>query len=428
MLNPDLLLENIRSHTFAKKLLISFSGGLDSTVLLHALADTNVQNTFNIRAIHINHGLQPLATDWEKWCIDYCAQLDVPIETISLNLNINSGESIEAMARAGRYQAIAKSLQADEVLLTAHHQDDQAETMLIQLCRGAGIDGLAAMPECTKSANSMHIRPLLNSTRSDLEEYAAHYKLDYIEDPSNLDSRFDRNFFRHHIMPVLKKRWSNISSVIARAAKHQAEAKHLLAEYLEDDLISCSGTRVDTLSINKLKQFSQARSKALIRFQIQKKGFQAPSKKKLEHIISDVLDAQVDATPCVHWAGVEIRRYQDDLYVMASLQAHDTSQIIDWDIQKPLPLLSLNRILKFEDIADINPSLLEQGDNIQVRFRQGGESIYSERRKRTLALKKLFQESHIPPWERDRIPLIYRGDKLIAIAYDKKDVKKSINL
>ena len=414
-ISADHLLNKINALTSIKKLLIAYSGGLDSHVLLHALASASSSHNLPIRAIYIDHGLQSAAQHWPQHCLDICNRLSIDCEIVSLNLSIPKGKSLEAVAREARYQVFSQKLQQDEVLVTAHHQDDQAETLLIQLFRGAGVNGLAAMPVMTNFAHGQHLRPLLDQSRESLEDYAQQHKLDFIEDPSNQDQCFDRNFLRHAIIPRLKHRWKSINQLLSRAAQHQGEAKNLLAEYLEQDLPLLMGKQSGTLSIQKLKQLSTPRCKAIIRYFIDQKGFLAPSEKKLRHILSDVLNAQQSAMPCVHWQGVEVRRNQDDLYAIAPLTAHNAQQIIHWNTNHPLQLPWLNRILKINQLETINHLLIKHNHRVEVRFRQGGEAIYQAKKKRTQSLKKIFQEQHIPSWERDRIPLIYIENALVFI-------------
>ena len=419
------LLKKLKLLTSSKKLLVGYSGGLDSHVLLHALAPLiNSSQGFQIRAVYIDHGLQSIATQWAQHCLAICNNLSIHCDVIPLQLTIPQGESLEAVARKARYHAFSEILQEDEILLTAHHQDDQAETLLIQLFRGAGINGLAAMPMITTFAKAQHLRPLLDQSRQELEHYAQLNRLDFIEDPSNQDQHYDRNFFRHTIIPRLKKRWSSMGKVLARVAQHQAEAKSLLAEYIAEDLPLLTGKRAGTLSIQKLKLLSIARRKAIIRYFLDQKGFLAPSEKKLKHIISNVLNARQDATPFVHWPGVEVRRYQDDLYAIPPLSAHDERQIIRWNVNQSLQIPSLNRILKFKHLEAIHPLLLNKDQTVEVRFRQGGEKIYQAQRNCTQSLKKIFQQRNIPTWERNRIPLIYIDNTFILILWNNKRVKK----
>jgi tRNA(Ile)-lysidine synthase len=412
------LIKNLRLLTSSKKVLIAYSGGLDSHVLLHALAKLSVSAGFQIRALYIDHGLQDVAKRWSHHCLAVCHDLDIQCDVVALNLTIPQGESLEAVARTARYYAFAQHLKQDEVLLTAHHQDDQAETVLIQLFRGAGINGLAAMPAISGFARGQHARPLLDQSRHDLLDYAQQHNLTFIEDPSNQEQRYDRNFLRHSIIPQLKKRWQSIDKVLMRVTQHQAEAKHLLAEYLQQDMPLLKGQCNGTLSVEKLKQLSSARCNAIIRYFLEQKGFLAPSEKKLQHIVSDVLYSQPSATPCVHWKGVEVRRYQDDLYAIAPLAKHNAQQIIAWKIDQPLHLPQLNKTLEIDQLKEIQHLLRRDDQTVAVRFRQGGETLYQAHRKRTKRLKKIFQEMQIPTWERDRIPLIYIETRLVLFIRD----------
>ena len=415
---PMKLLMKLLLPPSTKKLLIAYSGGLDSHVLLHLLASLPASEGLQLRAIHIEHGLQSVAKQWPKHCAKICNHLAVHYETIPLNLTIPQGQSLEAVARKARYQAFAQALRKDEVLVTAHHQDDQAETLLIQLFRGAGINGLAAMPTMRHfGKGQQHIRPLLEQSRQALTDYAQQHRLDFIEDPSNQQQCYDRNFLRHEIIPRLKNRWISINHILARAAQHQAEAKHLLAEYIEQDLPNLQGQRNGTLSIAKLKRLSPPRCKAVIRYFLNKKGFIAPSEKKLRHILADVLNAQPSATPCVRWQSVETRRYQDDFYVIKPLPTHNIRQIIQWKINQPLQLPRLNRTLTIKQLEEISELLGEKDQTVEIRFRQGGEKIYQKHRECTQSLKKLCQQRHIPTWERDRIPLIYMNDRLVLVLF-----------
>jgi len=419
MLNPNSLVQSLNALTSSKKLLIAFSGGLDSYVLLHALVQANsLTKDFQIRAVHVDHGLQIVSSQWSQQCLSICKTLKVNCEIVSLELLIPKGESLEAIAREARYNAFRRLLQKDEVLLTAQHQDDQAETLLIQLFRGAGVNGLAAMPVLSNFGKGQHLRPLLNISRASLEAYAKQHALDFIEDPSNQDQRFDRNYLRHEIIPRLKQRWLSVNKVLSRVASHQAETKSLLAEYLQQDMPLLLGSRAGTLSIAKLNILSPARCNAVIRYFINQQGFLAPSEKKLKHIIRDVLNAKSDASPCVSWKQAEVRRYQNDFYILAPLSVHDKNQCIPWNVSQNLHLPSLNRVLKVELLNAIKSFDKEKDQNVEVRFRQGGEKIYQEERKCSITLKKLFQEMGVPVWERDRIPLVYIDGKLVAVGFD----------
>ena len=404
-----------------KKILIAFSGGLDSHVLLHLLSQKPASD-FTIRAVYIDHGLQAESADWAKHCEKTCNDLGVTFSSIDLSLDIPKGESIEEVARKSRYDALYSNVQENEALVTAHHQNDQAETFLLQLFRGAGVQGLAAMPSLSEleidNAIYLHLRPLLDFSRSDLEQYAKEYNLDYVEDPSNQDSAFDRNYLRNEIMPLLRKRWVGIDKTISRSASIQAETKQLLDEWAEQQITSVLSNHsiksnagnsrlLAPLSIQKLLEFSASKQRLLLRYWITKQGFLSPSEKKLQHIFTDLIGAATDKNPVISWQGAELRRYQHCLYLMLPLSEHDITQVITWDAQKNITIESLNQTL--------TPALIDNNDkNITIRFRQGGETMEIPKRG-NISLKNLFQELQIPPWIRSRLPLIYSGEKIIKI-------------
>ena len=415
-LNPEGFAQTLTSLTSRKKFLIAFSGGLDSHVLLHLMASIREIADIEIRAIYVNHGLQKEADSWARHCREICASLFVQFGTVALGLQNKKGESLEALARNARYLALSESLQTDEVLLTAQHKNDQAETLLLQLFRGAGVDGLASMPYCSKFGRGQHIRPLLDYSRQDLQDYVDVHQLHFIEDPSNQDQRFDRNFLRQSIMPQLEKRWQGISKVLSRAAQHQAEAKELLDDFAAQDLQALQTSDKNQLRISKLLKLSDRRQKLVLRYWIKQQGFLQPSTKKFKRLFEDVICARVDATPILSWfsaeKNVEIRRYQDTLYIMDALPVHDRSRVIPWDMKQPLNLPEIDVTLYPEGVKDLLPNTKGA---VTVRFRQGGEKIYSPKQGKHISLKKLFQGSDIPPWWRSRVPLIYKGEQLIFV-------------
>ena len=404
-------------HAYLKHhYLIAYSGGVDSHALLHLLAQTQAKHPeIKLRSIYIDHGLQAESSDWAIHCQNIANSLNISHQTIHLNLTIQKGESLEAIARKARYQAFRSQLQKNEILLTAQHQDDQAETLLIQLLRGSGLDGLAAMPDLIPFANGLHIRPLLNITRKALEDYATENNLQHITDPSNADSRFNRNYLRHHITPMLKQRWPEMTKTLSRSARFQAEASKLLSTYVNQDLKHYVGKSNNTLSVNALKQTDKLKQKALLRQWIKSSQFPAPSETKLKHIISDVINSSSGATPLIHWNNTEIRRYKDDIYIMPPIYQPKSSHPITWDISAPLTLEDNLGTLDPNDLGDLKEILLLKNIPVTVRFRQGGESIRPQKRKHHISLKKLMQEASIPPWQRQQIPLIYANEQLIQV-------------
>jgi len=416
ILSPDVIVQTLASFASHKKFLIAYSGGLDSHVLLHLMAGVREITNCDIRAIYVNHGLQKEAEAWGQHCQKICKELSIPCDIVKLNLRHKKGKSLEALARDARYQSLAESLQTDEVLLTAQHLNDQAETLLLQLFRGAGVDGLASMPRSSQFGKGQHIRPLLDFSRLDLQHYAEANQLRFIEDPSNQDQRFDRNFLRMDIMPQLEQRWQGISKVLSRVAQHQGEAKAILDELAAGDLQALQTTDKDQLLISKLLKLSRQRQKLVLRYWIKQQGFLQPSAKKFEHLFRDVIYARSDAIPVLSWfspeKSIEIRRYQDRLYIMEALPVHDYTRVIPWDLKQPLSLEEIGVTLYPEGIKDLLPNAKGA---VTVRFRQGGEKIYSPKLGKHISVKKLFQGSDVPPWLRSRVPLVYQGEQLVYV-------------
>ena len=384
-------------------------------MLLHLLYILRQDLNAQIYAVHVNHGLSPNAESWAIHCRQVCQQLSVPIEVIKLDSKPAQKDSVEAWAREQRYAAIAGVLSTKQMLLTAHHQDDQAETLLLQLLRGSGPAGLAAMPTLTECNDAWHARPLLTMTRMQLHDYARQHQLQWIEDESNADTRFDRNFLRNEVMPLLKQRWPNLQQTLSRAANLQAEGLNLQNALAQIDFDCCYQAKDGTLDIAALKQLDEKRQKNVIRFWVRQHGLPIPDSRQLQHIITDVLSAKSDAMPCVAWHGAELRRYRESLYVAKPLPAHSERQIIEWSLSTPCALTLGELIATKQTGIGIKASLCS-GDTVEVRFRVGGESIKPSGRGHHHELKKLFQESAIPPWLRDYVPLIYIQGKLAAVA------------
>ena len=416
MFSPAALTGFFTRHSVSSCLL-AYSGGLDSHVLLHACASLRASiPDLSLRAIHIDHGLQVASADWAVHCREVCAGLGIPFQLVQLGLQVPAGESLEAVARQARYQAFAGSLQAGEMLLTAHHRDDQAETLLLNVLRGSGVDGLAAMPECRKFAAGSLGRPLLAFGRGDLQVYAQQHALDYTDDPSNANPDFDRNFLRQSVLPLLQRRWPAVNTTLARAAQWQQESRSLLQECLQAKMPGLQGLSPGTLSVSRLLELDAVLQKAVIRHWLQEQEFIAPSAKKLGHILSDVLPAKIDAQPCVAWAGCEVRRYRDELFAMPPLAEHDASQRLDWPgPEQPLLIPSLQLTLELDGLgAGFRQLWQESGKQVlTVRFRQGGEKLRIAGQSRDL--KQWLQEQGVPPWERARLPLVYAGEALIWV-------------
>ncbi len=399
----------IRSKTSAllsayNKIFIAYSGGVDSHVLLHLLREIyQDKKGIKLVAIHVNHGVSPKAQKWVEHCRKICKKLAIEYITKKISLKNKSCNdySPEEILRKLRYEIFAKILPKGACLVTAHQADDQAETLLLQLFRGAGPKGLAAMPENIKFAGGYLARPLLNSSRQEILAYASKYKLQWLEDESNANTKFDRNLIRHEVMPLIKKRWPAIITTLNRASKHCFEASELLNILAEKDLQEVvSLNNVDILDITLLKKLSVMRQKNVLRYWFYKLSLPMPSEVKMREVIRTVINSRYDAMPMVKWLGAEVRRFRDNLYAMPPLEPFDK--------EKSLPVLNKIKSKVARELK-LNPK------KIKICFRQGGEKVKIAGRQGTHDLKKLMQEWSIPPWLRDRIPLVYFGKYIVAI-------------
>jgi tRNA(Ile)-lysidine synthase len=293
---------------------VALSGGVDSTALLAALAVRRRSYT-PVRAIHIDHGLNPNSGRWAAHCKAVAAGFEVPFRTITVKVDRSHGTSLEAEARKARYEAFAHELCEHEVLLTAHHEDDQLETVLLQLFRGAGLAGLAAMPDITRFSRGYLARPLLPISHSSLETWSRERKLVWIDDEMNADERFDRVYLRRQLLPLIKNRWPGAARSTARSARHIAEAKKLLdALALADIERAAEGA---ALSVKSLRKLSPERRRNALRFWIAKSGAQLPNTARLEELAGPVLSARPEANPRVEWESTMVQR-QNDLLILTT--------------------------------------------------------------------------------------------------------------
>ena len=437
-LSPDYVLDRVRaSAPRAIGFWVAFSGGLDSQTLLHLLARARLPGPLG--ALHVNHNLQAAASEWAAHCRAVCAALQIDYRELSVQVQTARGLSPEAAARNARYRAFAEALPAGHALLTGHHQDDQAETLLLQLLRGAGPKGLAAMPSVSDFGAGWLVRPLLDVSRSALHTYARAHALHWVDDPSNAELGFDRNFLRHSVMPLLRERWPASAAVLARSAAHQAEAALLLDELAAIDLPKTGSARVDPaavadgvarpdsaaktavdaavaerLSVAGLLRLSAARRANLLRYWLHQRHAPTPSAAVLERIDQDLLRAAGDAQPQVCWGGVSLRRYRDELFLLQEPTQPECVPL-DWSADQPL-ILPTGVLTPLPGAGQGVAARHLHGRRLRVAFRRGGERLRPAGRREGHSLKHLFQDAGVPPWERARVPLLYLGDELIAVA------------
>jgi tRNA(Ile)-lysidine synthase len=413
--STERLLTTLEALSLPGPYYVAYSGGLDSHVLLHALTRLQSRIGIEIRALYVNHGLNDKADIWGTHCEKTCKNLNIIFTQLKITESCPKGESREAWARKLRYDLLKKKVGTEGTLLTAHHQDDQAETLLIQLIRGSGAQGLAAMPLIKNRTGMLHARPLLEVSRQQLLTYAKKHDLQWIEDDSNNDLSYDRNFFRKEILPMLRLRWSNVSRTLARVSAHQAEVISILDDIGEIDLLKCIGDTSVKLNTRQIMALSSARQSNVIRYWIRQANFSVPGSKKIRQILDILLPARGDTSPMVTWPGCEIRRYKEFIYVCKPILNNDNSSIVNWQMDSPCLLGDALLSARLGQGEGIKTDICPDG-RVQVRYRQGGEKIQLKNKKHRQALKKLFQEKGVPPWMRGRIPLLYVGDILLAVA------------
>lgn len=394
---------------------MALSGGLDSRVLLEAMAALRVVLDLPLLAAHVDHGLHPDSGAWAAFCAETCAGLGVPLHTLRMDARAPPGASPEAYARTLRYQALRGVVGAGDVLMIGHHRDDQAETVLLQLLRSAGPHGLAAMPRCTSWEGAWLCRPLLDFPRQALREFAVARGLRWIEDPSNDSARFERNFLRHQVIPILGRRWPAIARTLAQAADRQADAAAVLDTMASEDLqgVRCGGE--GALSASAMRALSLPRRRNLLRAWLRAAGLPPPPAGRLRELAGPFLDAARDRQPRVSWSGVEVRRYRDAVHAMPAVVAPHPVHVFPWDLRERLALPCGVLYVEAAVGAGLKQALCRPG-TVTVRWRGGGERCRPAGHSHTRPLKRLFQEAGIPPWRRDRLPLVYLGDRLAAVA------------
>lgn len=411
-----------------QNLLVAYSGGLDSSVLLHQLVSLRQSDpSLQLRAIHIHHGLNPLAESWVTHCQQQCAEWQVPLTVVRVNVD-SQKKGIEAAAREARYNAFRRHLRAGESLVTAQHLDDQCETLLLALKRGSGPAGLAGMPSIAQSGTYQHLRPLLTQTRHQLESWAAQYALRWIEDDSNQDTRYDRNFLRQTIIPQLRLRWPHFSQAVSRSAALCGEQEQLLDELLAETLAELLDDR-GALAVAPLEKMSEARRGALLRRWVRHHHGLMPAKDALSRIWREVACSREDAEPRLQLGRFEVRRFRHRLYWLP-MSEPVRDKIIDWPLAEtslalPAQMGRLVRWDKSAGDATISAAFNREpvraseirapaaGETVSVRFQAQGK-FHIVGRTGSRPLKKLWQEFGVPPWLRERTPLIFYGDRLIA--------------
>jgi tRNA(Ile)-lysidine synthase len=403
-------------------------------VLLHLLHDLKKKHSFTLKASHVHHGLSQNADKWVKFCEKLCEKLLVPLDVHYVQLPKKKSLGVEGEARQLRYEKLLQS--KSDLVVLAHHADDQAETFLLQLIRGAGVKGLSSMAHFDNTKKLW--RPLLKVSRSDIESYAKQHKLKWIEDESNLNIDFDRNFIRSRVLPILKNRFSHIIKVISRSSIHLAEAQNLLDDLAEIDLksdlksVNCK----HKLQVKSLNKLSHSRAKNALRYWLEMNNQLMPSKDLLDELLRQVLTAKKDAELKIDLSkDVEIRRYKDEIYIVKKNQNKQKNYEIFWAGESEI-LLPNGSKLKFKKTKGKGIALSKlKNKKLKITNRQDKQSLKLDSKRPSKSLKNLYQESNIPPWIRKDLPLIFIDQDLafvphlgISCAMKSEDSEKSLEI
>ena len=387
---------------------VAFSGGLDSTLLLHAL--NRSKSSASLKAIHIDHGLYADSADWSAHCALVAKSLDIELVTRKLELTQAPGQSLEAVAREARYAALADAIGLGDVVVTAHHADDQLETVLMRMLRGTGVRGLTAIHATMPFGDGVLARPLLDFTRAEIEAEATRLGLGWLEDPSNADTRFDRNFVRARILPALRERWPQAAVTASRLARQMAEAESVLGEVAAADLAPAAG--LERISVDLLTALSEPRLNNVLRHAVREQHLPVPNAVQLAEL-RRALVAREDSEVVVRWPGAEARIYRRKLYLLlpAESEASKTGRI---DTGSIFSLADGELCLVAAEAYGIPDRWARNG--LDVAFRAGGERFRPQGSQHHKLLKQWFQEAGIVPWMRATVPLLYHGDELVAVA------------
>ena len=427
-MNPiESALVNVINKHPALPLVIAYSGGIDSQVLLYALTSLLNKNSpypiisNAITVCHVNHGISANASAWQAFAEQTCQKLNLVLTVCQVNVQAQAQQSLEAQLRDARYQALQSVYSEPSLIITGHHSDDQAETFLLALKRGSGLKGLSAMTvESTKGKDWLS-RPLLNISRAEIIDYAKEHELTWVEDESNKDIRFDRNFIRNDILPLLSKRWPSITKTINRSSEHCLEGQLLLNELAAEDLEICKG-EMNSLSVDALTKLSQGRFNNLIRYFLEYNHCLMPSTEQLSQLRQQLTAAE-DKNPAVKVGEHYLRRYRDTLHLTA-----DFDDISDW--QTDIDLCEIEHFITLPDylgkVSFLKTTVIDfqegsqrvlmpsKAQKVTIRFNHTNPNCLPDYRHHSRSVKKILQELNIPPWQRKRIPFLYYDNVLVA--------------
>lgn len=396
----------------APRLIVGYSGGVDSTALLLGVAALRTRLQLDCRAFHFDHRLHPESERWAAHCRAQCAALGVPFQLEAATDAPPPRMSVEAWARERRYAAAARTLGPGDALLTAHHRDDVAETLLLAALRGSGPHGLAGIATCRPLGPGLLVRPLLDLPHATLVRAVAEAGVDFLRDPANVDSRYDRSYLRETVMPLLAARFPGAGIGLARTAALQRTTAALLDADADAVLDALGATRA-ALPLRGLADYDEARRRFIVRRWLKHASGHTPGARVLEHTLRELVDSRCDATPSLAWCGGELRRHRETLYWLAS-PAAPLTEVCEWHVGRPLTLPCGVLYARPTVGSGLRASLAAGG--LTVRPRRGGETLRPVGRAHGVTVKRLLQEAEIPPWRRAQLPLLWIGDRLVAVA------------
>ncbi|TDG13585.1 tRNA lysidine(34) synthetase TilS [Seongchinamella unica] len=404
----------LADHLQASHWYVAFSGGVDSTALLQLLNTWCRANSDAppLTALHVNHGIQEEATEWENHCAWICRFLDVPFIALHAEVEIRRGKGLEAAAREARYALLEETLEEGELLFMGHHLDDQVETFFLRLLRGAGVEGLAAMPRERPLGQARLLRPLLDISRSQLQAYVKAQGLRWIDDPSNAETSLDRNYLRKEVMPLLEQRWPAYRQTVSRAADHLAgiSAAREQGLSLPEPCVSTLGD--PGLPLDALLESSDHDAGLLIRSWLRKLALQLPDQSLLAEFLRQLREAATDARPLLDTGSYRLQRYREHVYLLPG-DSPPPDEVINLAPGETRDIPGVGRVALRR--CEGEGIWLAADELLELRWRNGGERVRLAGGKRSKPLKKVLQQAAVPPWWRERVPLLYLEEELVAV-------------
>ena len=397
-----------------RRIFVAYSGGGDSSALLHAIANSAIRDTLEIVAAHINHGLIDASDDWENHCRDFARRLGLRFESLRLSKHPQNKQNVEAWAREQRYSWLEGLSSGGDFVVTAHHLDDQLETFLLRLFRGSGPFGLSAIKPEQALGRGYLIRPMLDMTKPDIEKYLSRYEIDYIDDPSNQSLNLDRNYLRHSVLPLIQQRWPHAAEKVAQAAYLQQQLASGLERNAFALLEQISAGDGECVFVEKLKALDAQQRYFVVRAWCDRRRLGVPEGKHVREIEKILATDEPSASMRLTWKNAELRYYQGMFYLRPRERDFDPAQQFVWDMQSPLELPH-GQLQKCDALSGgLSKTVL--GKDCEVGFyRHEGERCHPQKRNHSQTLKKLFQSWRVPPWERQRVPIIRIEGTIAAV-------------